>query len=154
MWKSCSPVAPALFFMLVVAACTSLPLSEPRPTPTREEVLADCFITFHLSAYEDFDLDGVRDEGEEGLAGIEFVLNGNYAHSVAGGRAVTDQNGDATIDTWSPGGCQEFSSQFSIDAVAPADYTPSADFPFEVHSDRFTQQYEFGFYPAARDSTP
>lgn len=137
----------ALGLLVSLAGCGTTIRDEPPPSPAGEEILADCFITFHLSAYEDVDGDGVRDSGEGDLAGIEFILNGTYAHSVAGGRAVTGQEGRATIDTWSPGECQDFSTTFSIDVIPPAGYRPSSAFPFEVHSDQASQDYEFGFQP-------
>lgn len=132
-------LALGLFLLLNLPACA--------PLNQEEEILADCFITFHLFAYEDFDGDGVRDAEDDDLPGIEFVVNGFYAHSVAGGRAVTDEAGQATIDTWSPGECLESSTQFSIDAIASAEYIPSTDLPFEAHSDRAVQEYAFGFQP-------
>lgn len=113
--------------------------------PADNEVLADCFIYFYLTAYEDADHDGVRDEGEQGLEEVTFVVRGNYAHSVAGGRAVTDHDGQATIDTWSPGSCQDFGTQFSIDATVPSGFTSSTNFPIEVDGTAFSQEYAFGF---------
>lgn len=141
------PVGLWLCLMLALMGCAFLPIIQPTPTPT-VEIMADCFINFRLSAYEDADRDGVRDEGEPGLAGVEFILNGTFAYSFSGGRALTDADGQGAIDTWSPGGCQDFATEFSIDAVAPAGYAPSTDFPFDVEYDATsTQEYAFGFYP-------
>ncbi|KAA3643143.1 MAG: hypothetical protein DWQ07_21740 [Chloroflexi bacterium] len=133
---------------VALAGCIFGPLSTPTPVP----VLADCFVNFHLSAWVDADGDGNRDEGEAPLQGVEFFVNGPYASSVAGGKGTSDENGEASIDTWSPGGCLE-NAEFSVLAETPEGYELTTISPI-VHdgSTGLNGDYAFGFAPI--DGTP
>ncbi len=124
------------------------PSTFPQSTPT-VEVLADCFMYFHLLAWEDSDADGVREEGEPPLEGVEFSITGYYAYSFAGGQGTTDAQGLLTIDTWAPGGCG--GDDFEIRATPPEGYLASSDTTLKVSPGQIPLDFEFGFYPAFAD---
>ena len=109
-----------VILLLGLAACAP-PTTEPIPvreTPTAEsepiataesetegsseEIQADCFQSATAFAWLDENGNGVQDEGERPLPGIEFVLE-----PTAYSRTTTDENGIAAIFATSPGGCLE-----------------------------------------------
>lgn len=121
-------------------------LPEVGRTATPEPVQADCFVYFYLSAWVDADGDGVRDEGEVPLEGVEFYVGGMYAYSMKHGRATSDENGEASIDTWTPESCPE---SFTVSAEVPEGYQLTTDSPMTHDgSSGLGGRYEFGFLPA------
>jgi len=116
-------------------------------TPTPEPVLADCFNYFHLLAWVDANGDGQPDENEPGLAGVEFFVSGPYAYSFQQGKSISDENGEARIETWSPGECPE-DANFSIDAQGPDNYEMTTAAPVVLDGNtQITGTYDFGFRP-------
>lgn len=136
-----------LVMAITLSSCNAL-VSQSPPTP--EPVLADCFIYYHLTAWEDLNADGIQDDGEGPLAGVEFRIKGPYAHSIAGGKGITGPDGSTTIDIWTPGGCLE-DEAYAIDAVPPTGYLPSIGLPLSVEGDSGSYDYAVGFYPDAVD---
>jgi hypothetical protein len=110
-----------------------------------DDVQADCFVNFYLTAWEDLNGDGAWDESEPPLESVSFIVRGNYAHSIAGGKAVSDENGEAAIDTWAPGECLQVYS-FSVEAEAPEGYrlTTAAEILHDG-SQKPVGRYRFGF---------
>jgi len=135
--------------MLLLVSCRAGDGISPQPTlstPTsKPEVLADCFLYFHLSAWEDFNADGIRQAGEIPLEGVEFTVEGLVAHSVSGLRGVSNSEGQAMIDIWQPGGCI---GEFTISASAPEGYLASGETLITVSPDQAPLDFAFGFYPA------
>lgn len=126
---------------LILSGCASL-ISQPTPTP--EPVMADCFIYFHLTAWEDLNANGIQDDGEGPLEGVEFTVNGPYAYSISHGKGSTDADGYVSIDTWSPDDCPE-TDEFEINAIPPTGYALPADLPFRTKADSMSNDYAFGF---------
>ena len=79
------------------------------------------------------------------MAGAEFFVAGSYAHSLSYGKAVSDENGEAVVDTWSPGGCIDLEG-YSIQATAPEGYqlTTTSPLPYDPEASP-TNPYTFGF---------
>lgn len=121
-----------------LSACGTLAF---RPTPT-PEILADCFRTYTFSAYVDANGNGTQESGEGPLPGVEFRLNGPFAHSIVGGRAVTDDSGMTRIDSWAPGECLP---GMEVYALAPEGYTSVNAFPAALSDDQMA--YVFAFLP-------
>src|SRR5574340_1723755 len=61
-----------------LAASTPKPIPASTPTPT-PQVMSDCFRSYHMAAWNETNRDGVRQESEPPLAGVEFRLTGQYA---------------------------------------------------------------------------
>jgi uncharacterized protein YceK len=112
-----------------------------------DQVLADCFVNFYLTAWEDLNGDGVWDEDEPPLEGVEFRMIGNYAHSFAGGKGTSDKQGEASIDAWAPGGCPN-PFDFNLQAQTPEGYrlTTAAEVIHDASSEQ-VGRYQFGFSP-------
>jgi len=144
--KNLSKVIIGMGLCLLLTGCMKdQPAIEILETPTHEPVMADCFVYFYLSAWEDRDGNGIWDAGEPPLAGVEFSVGGNYAHSLRGGKGISDESGEAVIDTWSPGGCLE-SSFFSVSAASPEGYQLTTESPIRHDANSLSNgSYEFGF---------
>jgi len=125
---------PFILVILIVGAAACTPSATEsitgRETPTAvatstTEALADCIQSATAVAWLDENGDGIRDEGEPPLPGIEFVLEPSVSS-----RAISDENGVATIFATTPGAvCPENSrvmvSQFGgylLNTPAALDY--------------------------------
>jgi hypothetical protein len=111
------------------------------PTP---QVLADCFLSFRVAAWQDLDGDGLWGESEPPLEGVEFLLQGMFAQ-IFGRPNVSDADGRLTIRTWSPGECIE--QDYGITAVPPETYEPTTPVSVTFSSASVEPFYEaqFGF---------
>lgn len=121
---------------VLLTACT------PPPTPTVATpgvtVLADCFQSATARAWLDDNGDGVWDEAERPLPGIEFILEPSVY-----GRATSDENGVAAIFATMPGGsCPQYSS---VIAASFAGYTLTT--PQSLAYTTPDADYRFGFQP-------
>ena len=66
-----------------------------------------------------------------------------YAYSMKRGRGISEENGEVTIDTWTPISCPE---SFSLQAEAPEGYKLTADAPVKHSgSNGLSVRYVFGF---------
>ena len=141
--SACAPAQPPADLPAPTATSTTM------PTVTPEAVLADCFEYFYLAAWLDTDGNGVWDQGEQPLAGVEFFVAGSYAHSLSQGKAVSAENGEASVDTWSPGGCINLEG-YSVQATAPEGYqlTTTSPLPYDPDASP-TNPYIFGFQPSS-----
>jgi Leucine-rich repeat (LRR) protein len=110
----------------LLAGCVPLiPAEAPPAVTATPDVLADCFQSATAVAWLDENGDGLRDDGEPPLPGIEFVLE-----PLAASRATSDENGVASLSATTPGGvCPENSrvrvSQFDgylLNTPAALDY--------------------------------
>ena len=134
----------ALCALFLLAGCSNTgDLPTAAPEIEEKEVLADCFLYFHLTAWIDENANGELDAGELPLAGVEFRVDGGYASSTSKGRATSDEEGNATVDTWTPGGCPD---TFSISATPPEGYTLTTESPVVV-TEPFSARVDaaFGF---------
>lgn len=119
------------------AACAWLaPGSAPTPTPT-VEVMADCFWSVQVYAWVDEDADGVADEGEPPLEGVEVNFSLTF---LTGG--TTDADGAASVLGMYPSACNP-DLENQVVAVAPEDYRPTTDLRLALVEGQ--SDYAFGF---------
>ncbi|MDO9546087.1 MAG: hypothetical protein Q7J07_04975 [Pelolinea sp.] len=111
-----------LFAILLLTGCSNeILFLKKTPTP---QILADCFVTFYPYAWVDSNANGTLDDGELPLQNVEFAVDGMYAYSAAKGRGISDEDGNARIDTWTPGECPE---KFTVRATLPDGYLLTTD---------------------------
>lgn len=136
--------------VLLLGACGT-PVPVPTPTP---QVLADCFLSFHLAAWQDLDGDGLWGASEPPLAGVEFPVSGQPGWGsfgqIWGEPYLTGVDGRLTITTWSPDGCLE--RDLTITAVPLESYEPTTpdSVTFSLTSTDFSYEAQFGFRLASR----
>jgi hypothetical protein len=120
---------------------TETPIPIQTPTPA---VLADCFLSFQLAAWQDLDRDGVWGASEPPLEGVEFRLQGTFAQ-MWGDPYLSGADGRLTISTWSPGGCTE--RDYAITALPPASYQPTTadSVTFSLGPGDSHHEAQFGF---------
>ena len=113
------------------------------PTP---EVLADCFLSFQVAAWQDLDGNGFLDASEPPLEGIEFRLQGTFAQ-IWGEPFLTDADGKLTISTWSPGSCLK--QDYTITALPVESYEPTTptSLTFSLAAGDLPSEGQFGFRP-------
>ena len=131
-----------IIIVLFVCACKTLatPLwGTPTPTP---EIIADCFLSFKMAAWDDLNGDGVWDESEQPLAGVEFHLQGLFAQQWGPDPSPGNGEGWFSILVWSPGNCM--AQEYTISAVPPEAYEPTT--PSTVtFADSLDLEAQFGF---------
>ncbi|MCB8975849.1 MAG: hypothetical protein H6657_00280 [Ardenticatenaceae bacterium] len=138
-----------IFLLLLgAAACTpptveqipvrETPTVEPTAVPVAAHIEADCFQSATALAWLDENGDGVQDEGEPPLPGIEFVLEPTVYS-----RTLSDENGIAAISATTPGlDCPE---PLTIAVSRHDGYTVTTASAVPVIS--ISQIYAFGFQP-------
>lgn len=141
----------ALWSIFLLAGCGVSQLETPdiheEELNISEEkaVLADCFTYFNLTAWEDSNQDGIWNEEESPMEGVIFFVDGFYVSSSNRGKASSNSEGQATIDTWSPGECMD--NNFTIRAETPDGYAPTTDGPLLYYPKTQTStEYQFGFF--------
>ena len=131
---------------ILLGACGSIPqATQSVVTPTQiPEVMADCFLSFHAAAWQDMNADGIWDQSESSLQGVEFDLQGPYAQKWDPAPYPDKGEGWYTIQTWAPGEC--IPGEFILSASAPDSYqaTTSASMTF---SSSGPFEARFGFQP-------
>jgi len=124
---------------LLLASCIPLiPVEAPLSATATPAILADCFPLVDVLAWLDENGDGIWNDGESPLAGIEFRLT----LAVYGGHAVSDENGLAHISAMYPGECLEMQQ---IVAVSFSGYTLTT--PIVLDYLTADTEYLFGFQP-------
>ena len=125
------------------AAATPNGVATPDAAGT-PEVLADCFISFHVVAWQDIDENGLWDTSEPPLEGVEFRLQGTFAQRW-GEPFLSGADGKLSIRTWSPGQCME--QDYEITAVPPDFYEPTtpASITFTLAPGDPVYEAQFGF---------
>lgn len=120
------------------------PLAESTP-----RVMADCFIYFYLSAWQDLNEDGSWDPSEPSLEGVEFRIAGRFASMLSKYPCISNQDGQCTINIWSPGLCS--ARDYTITAVPPESYeaTTSTIINCSLSSVDFSHEAQFGFHAEA-----
>ena len=146
------PIILFAMVMLSLGACgTSALPTEPQVaapstvTPAADrEVLADCFLSFQVEAWQDVDKNGLWDESEPPLEGVEFRLRGAFAQ-IWGDPFLSGADGKLSIRTWAPGTCIE--QDYGITAVPPDSYEPTtaASITFALAPGDFHYEAQFGF---------
>jgi len=149
-----------LLMLILTGAVACVDKNEPAPLPQSQDpssqdekdtsgVLADCFITFEVSAWIDLDRNGGWDAEEPPLEGVAIRVNGPFASMLSPNPCYTDQQGLCQVRTWAPGECM--AGEYSFRAEAPESYiavTPSEMILSMAASD-FRQSAQFGFAVAA-----
>lgn len=128
--------------LVFVLACRAAdpwlsPVAPPTPTP---QVLADCFWSAQAFAWVDANSNGLRDEGEPPLAGVEV----NFSLTFYSG-AATGLDGFAGVSGMHPGPCDP-ALENSLVAQAPTGYAPTTALSVPYPQDR--DIYTFGFTPS------
>ncbi|MCA9934178.1 MAG: hypothetical protein KC415_09655, partial [Anaerolineales bacterium] len=134
----CKTVLIGLILLFAVVGCATSPTAVPTPTTT-PAVLADCFQSATAVAWLDDNGNGVWDEGERPLPGVQFALS----PVAQDGTATSGEDGVAEIFAWAPGECMAI----TITAVAFPGYiltTPKILDYVAANTD-----YAFGFQPAS-----
>ena len=140
-----------VFLVHLVIACTP-PTSDKIFSTINEkeegssEILADCFLSFRLSAWNDLDADGVWDTNELPLEGIAFHINGHFAAIVSAHPCISDEYGKCSIATWAPDGCT--AGDFTITATIPEGSiaTTPTEVTLSLNSDDYSAEAQFGLY--------
>ena len=126
-----------LAVVLLVACNPPLLPGQVASTPT-DEILADCFQSATAVAWLDENGNGIREEDEPPLPGIEFVLEPSVDS-----RTTSDENGVADIFATTPGGdCPE---NQKIEAVGFVGYSLTT--PQTLAYESPDAEYVFGFQP-------
>lgn len=140
-------VAALLIFFLNTCLSLTTDTSDPqiKEDKTSPEILADCFLSFNLSAWNDLDADGVWDESEPPLEGVEFQINGLFAQIVSEHPCISDEEGKCSIATWAPGECM--AGDFTITATIPEGYkaTIPTQITLSLASEDYAAEVQFGF---------
>jgi hypothetical protein len=123
-------------------------LTQPIPTNTYAAV-PDCFLSFHLGAWNDMDGNGLWGVSERPLEGIKFHLNGTFAE-LWGYPYLSKADGWVTLTTWSPGECPI--KDFIIIADSPELYEPTtpSTITISLTSGKSPFEVQFGFHAAAK----
>jgi hypothetical protein len=121
-------------------------LIKASPSP---QILADCFLNFNISAWEDIDEDGLWGASEPALEGVKFNINGSFASILSEIPCTSDQVGRCSISTWAPGEC--LGGDFTITALPPDAYQPTTPSPLTISlvSTEFSGKAHFGFHTLA-----
>jgi len=99
--------------------------------------MADCFWSVQVYAWVDEDADGVADEGEPPLEGVEVNFSLTF---LTGG--TTDADGAASVLGMYPSACNP-DLENQVVAVAPEDYRPTTDLRLALVEGQ--SDYAFGF---------
>ena len=125
--------------LLMVLACQAVQPPLPVSTAT-PEILADCFFSAEAFAWLDANGNGLRDEGEPPLAGVEV----NFSLTFLSG-ATTGPDGLAHVSGMYPSACDS-SLANSLVATAPEGYAPTTALILPYTDDR--EVYMYGFEPS------
>lgn len=132
---ACTPTRVIVDYDPIVPENNAAPDSFPTATP---EILADCFQWATATVWLDENGNGVWDDGEAPLAGIEFVLEPTVYS-----RTLSDENGIAEIFATTPGaGCPE---NQQVMAVRFDGYVPTTEKSLAYTG--VDTEYLFGFQP-------
>lgn len=145
-----------LLLPLVASACVPAAIEIPAPSSPQEQpslpgetpspqVLADCFITFELSAWHDRNGNGEWDPAEPPLEGAAFRVNGRFASVLSPYPCFSDERGTCQFRTWAPGECA--AADYSITADPPGTFVPTtpSEITMSLMPTDFRQSAQFGF---------
>jgi hypothetical protein len=110
------------------------------PGSTTPQPLVDCFWSADAYAWVDTNRDGVIDDAEPPLEGVELDFSLSFVDG-----ATTGPDGNAHIWAMIPSECQPEGS-LTLIAKAPAGYTPTTETALVYTDDR--ERYDYGFAPA------
>jgi hypothetical protein len=124
---------------------TAVPTTLAQPIPTNTTAInEDCFLVFHIGAWQDINGNGLWGSSEPPLEGVKFDLHGVFAE-LWGYPYLSGEDGWVTLETWSPGGCRE--QDFTIIAGPPVSYEPTtpASITISISTGKSPFEAQFGF---------
>ncbi len=124
--------------LLMALACQAVQPPPPVPTAT-PEVLADCFFSADPFAWVDTNGNGLREDNEPPLEGVEVSFSLTFL-----GSATTGPDGTAHVSGMYPSACDP-ALENSLVAVAPEGYAPTTALILPYSDARET--YTYGFQP-------
>jgi hypothetical protein len=141
----------SLAAIVAVLACARLPTAAtpipggaspaaPTPAGSTPQPMVDCFWSADAYAWVDTNRDGVIDDAEPPLEGVELDFSLSFVDG-----ATTGPDGNAHIWAMIPSACQPEGS-LTLIAKAPAGYTPTTETALVYTDDR--ERYDYGFAPA------
>ncbi len=98
----------AILFVIVAAILSIQPTSTP-------QVMADCWRTIHLLAWEDKNGDGIQNNNEPPIKGIGYKIDGIFAELLTDPKKLSDEEGKIEISLWSPGNCVQ--SKYTLQII-------------------------------------
>jgi hypothetical protein len=104
-------------------------------------------MSFKVAAWEDLNGDGGWDVSEQPLAGVEFHLQGIFAHKWGPDPDPSKGDGWFSILIWSPGDCTE--QEYTVSAVPPELYEPTTP-TVVTFSDSLHLEAQFGFQAVSK----
>jgi len=115
------------------------------PEEITAEILADCFIDFHLSAWQDLNCDGYWDDSEPPLSDVAFRIDGIFASMLSKYPCISNEDGQCTMQIWSPGLC--VAREYTFTADPPEFFTLStpSKMTCSLTSKEFSCEAAFGF---------
>ena len=145
-------IAIAASLIYTITACSHVSRKESISTPeilnesiSSPEILADCFVDFYLSAWDDLDGNGFRDTSEPSLEGVAFRIDGRFASILSKYPCISDDDGQCIISTWAPGECA--AGNYTITAVPQESYEPTTptSITLSLTPVDFSREAQFGF---------
>lgn len=115
----------ALVLVVAVAGVVLLALVLLKPEVERvfaSLTVSDCQWTRTVQVWNDANADGVRDEGEAPLAGVQIVVDDVKNQLQRVGSGTSDANGETLLSVFIPG-CPETAMQ--LHAEAPVGFCPT-----------------------------
>jgi hypothetical protein len=113
-------------------------------TPTNV-IMADCWISFHITAWQDLNGDGLWGEYEPPLEGVKILPYGPFASITSGYPLLSKPDGQLDIGVWHPGNC--YNETYTIVAYPPEVFTPTTptSISFSIKPTESVYKAQFGF---------
>lgn len=148
--KTFRKIAIAVSLIFTIPACSHFSQDENIAPPV---ILADCFVDFHLSAWQDLDGNGFWDTSEPSLEGVVFRIDGRFASLLSKYPGTSNEDGYCIIRTWAPGDCA--AGDYTITAVPPESFEPTTpnSITLSLTPVDFSSETQFGFRAAIKEST-
>jgi len=147
--KTYGKIVIAVSLIFAITACSQFSQDEDISSPV---ILADCFVDFHLSAWQDLDGNGFWDPSEPSLGGVVFRIDGQFASVLSKYPGTSNEDGYCIINTWAPGECA--ARDYTITVVPPESYEPTTptSITLSLTSVDFSREAQFGFRAALKES--
>ena len=141
--KMASGILMATVALFLGACGLPTPIEPPTLTPTKV-IMADCWHSIRVAAWQDLDGDGLWGASELPLEGVKFDMQGPIAE-MSGDPLVSKADGHLDIELWHPGQC--YYETYTIVADPPDSYEPTtlASVTFSLNSDETVYEVQFGF---------
>jgi hypothetical protein len=134
--------------VLVLSACSALTqVEQPTITPT-DVIMADCWHSFQVAAWQDLNEDGLWGVDEPPLEGVKFNPGGPIMEVETS--LFSKADGRLNISVYHPGPC--YRETYTITAVPPESYTPTTPVYviFILNQNGLVFKAQFGFRPVSK----